>query len=314
MQSFPRIGIVIVHLNAYDDTSVCLRSLEAMTYPNASIIVVDNGSTDGSGERLRQEFPGLIHLHSGENLGCTGGNNIGIEYAITSGCDHVLMLNNDTVITPGFVEPLVERMLSDETIGAVSGKIYYYPPAVSGRDKIIWYAGSFQKWHTGFHHIGESEEDHGQFDLAMRTEYASGSLMLMRGEVIRMIGGLSNEYFIYWEESDWCLHARELGYSSWYEPRSAIYHNFKSAVAGKESPFYMYMQTRNSFIFARRRFHGLLFIRHFFLYPFYIGYRWLVVKRAGNTVAAKAVIRGIIDYFRGYRGKKGLREYGYIRS
>jgi GT2 family glycosyltransferase len=118
---------------------------------------------------------------------------------------------------------------------------------------------------------------------------------------------------VYWEEADWCWHSKEVGYSSWYEPRSIIYHNFRSALPGKESAFYMYMQTRNSFIFARHYYHGLLRARYFLFYPMYLAYRWLYVLRAGNRVGAKALVRGILDYFRGYRSKERLKEYGYIK-
>ena len=310
----PRIGIVLVHLNAYKHTALCLRSLETMTYPNTEIIVVDNGSVDGSGIRLKEEFPSATHIRSDENEGFTGGNNIGIDHAMSHGCDHVLLLNNDTIITSSFLEPLVERLVGDDMIAAVSGKIYYYPDALDGKKNIIWYAGVYQKWHTGYNHIGVLEEDHGQFDVAMPTEYASGCLMLMRGELIKKIGGFSKEYFIYWEESDWCLHAKALGYGSWYEPRSVIYHNFTNASLGNEKPFYMYMQMRNAFIFASRNFHGWMKLRHHLLYPIYIMYYFLWLMRSKNYPAAKAIFKGIIDYYKGYRGKEHLKERGFIKT
>jgi GT2 family glycosyltransferase len=313
MQPYPRIGIVLVHLNSYGHTSLCLKSLTTMTYPNAEVIVVDNGSIDSSGARLRSEFPTVTHIRSEENLGFTGGNNIGIEHSMSHGCDHVLLLNNDTIISPGFLQPLVDRLLSDATIAAVSGKIYYYPAALNGRENIIWYAGVFQKWHTGYHHVGTLEEDRGQFDVAMPTEYASGCLMLMRGEVIKKLGGLSKEYFIYWEESDWCMRAKAIGYSSWYEPKSIIWHNFTSAAFGQETPFYMYMQIRNSFIFASRHFHGMVKLRYLLFYPLYILNYYISLLRSNNARGAKAIFYGIVDYFKGYRGKEGLKLRGYIR-
>ena len=113
---YPRIGIVLVHLNSYDDTSLCLRSLRGMTYPNAEIIVVDNGSKDKSGEVLRKEFPEVTHIRSEDNFGFSGGNNIGIDHALSHRCEHVLLLNNDTIVTPSFLEPLVERLLAEKNV------------------------------------------------------------------------------------------------------------------------------------------------------------------------------------------------------
>ncbi|MEP7235898.1 MAG: glycosyltransferase family 2 protein [Ignavibacteriota bacterium] len=312
--AYPRVGIILVHLNSYSDTSLCLTSLRSITYPNVEVIVVDNGSIDHTGERLRKEFPEITHIRSEDNFGFSGGNNIGIDHALSHGCEHVLLLNNDTIVTPSFLEPLVDRLLQEKNVAAVSGKIYYYPERVGGRKKIIWYAGVFQKWHTGYHHTGVQEVDEGQFDVAMKVIYASGCLMLMNGEVIRKIGGLDPEFFIYWEESDWCLRAKEIGYDCWYEPRSVIDHNFRSAPFGRgETPFYMYMQMRNSFIFAKRHFHGRIKLRHHLFYPLYIAYYFTTLVWFRNFRGARAIILGIIDYFKGYSGKKGLKERGYIK-
>lgn len=312
---YPRIGIVLVHLNSYGDTSLCLKSLRDRTYSNAEVIVVDNGSIDNTGERLKNEFPEVTHIRSEDNLGFSGGNNIGIEYGMHNGCEHILLLNNDTIVTPSFLEPLVERLFLEKNVAAVSGKIYYYPASIKGKQHIIWYAGVFQKWHTGYHHIGVIEEDKGQFEVPKKVIYASGCLMLMNGEVIKLIGGLAEEYFIYWEESDWCLRAKEKGYECWYEPNSVIDHNFRSAPFGRgETPFYMYMQMRNSFIFARRHFHGWLKVRHHLFYPLYIIYYFCTLLWFRNFRGAKAIFYGIIDYLKGYSGKRGLKERGYIKT
>jgi GT2 family glycosyltransferase len=284
-----------------------------MTYPNAEIIVVDNGSSDGSGERIREEFPFAAHLQNATNEGFTGGNNTGIAYALAHGCVHVLLLNNDTIVTPGFIEPLVERLEKQSDIGAVGGKIYYYPPVVGGKDKIIWYAGARQKWHLGFIHEFESEADVGQCDEARTVAYACGCLMLMRGDLVRSMGALADEFFIYWEESDWCFRAQELGYSSWYEPRSVIYHNFHSAERGKETAFYMYLVYRNFPIFAKRHFHGFKRLQFWLVYPLHIINKYRICLQANNPRTAKAILQGVVDYFKGYTGKMGLKERGLLR-
>src|ERR1043165_9501914 len=200
----PVIGIIIVHpTGGYAHSALCLKTLREITYKSAKIVVVDNGSMDGSGELLHNEFPEIIYIRNETNEGFAKGNNIGTSEALSQGCDHILLLNNDTIVTSSFLEPLVERLLSDAKIGSVSGKIYYYPPTVGGREKIIWYAGATQKWHMAYSHNGEFQVDIGQFDVASETIYSSGCLMLLHGNVVKQIGGLSEEYFMYWEESDW---------------------------------------------------------------------------------------------------------------
>src|SRR5438552_7485199 len=127
LDRYPRIGIVLVNYNSYDDTVLCLRSLASITYPNAEIIVVDNASRDESGPRLAKDFPGVTHILSAKNTGFTGGNNLGIDHALANDCEHVLLLNNDTIVTPNFLEPLVAQLESNARVAAVSGKIYYAP-------------------------------------------------------------------------------------------------------------------------------------------------------------------------------------------
>ncbi|HET6402043.1 MAG TPA: glycosyltransferase family 2 protein [Candidatus Kapabacteria bacterium] len=312
--SAPRVGIVLVNWNSYEDTAACLHSLAAITYPNVEIIVVDNASRDESATKLQAEFPGITFLRSKENAGFTGGNNLGIKYALDADCDHVLLLNNDTFVLPNFLEPLVARMASDSKIAAVSGKIYYAPETRGGEDRIIWYAGCYRKWHMGYHHYGVEEKDTGQFDVPREIPYASGCLMLLRGSALRKIGVLSPEYFIYWEEADWCHRALDAGYICMYEPKSVIYHNFRSAALGYETPFHMYMQYRNALIYAKEHYRGLDSLRFWMFYPIYMFYRFLLDIRAKNSRAAKAIVWGVFDYFRGFRGKQGLKERGFLKS
>ncbi|HEX9974417.1 MAG TPA: glycosyltransferase family 2 protein, partial [bacterium] len=129
----PSVAIIILNWNNWQDTVECLESLSQIDYPNYQIIVVDNGSTDDSVPQIRQRF-GTIHLlATRENLGFSGGVNFGIEQAKTS--DLILLLNNDTLVAKNFLTELVRKIISDDTIGLVGGKIYYYERAE--RDSFI---------------------------------------------------------------------------------------------------------------------------------------------------------------------------------
>jgi GT2 family glycosyltransferase len=306
----PHVTIVIINWNDYEESAQCLKSLAEITYPSYDIILVDNGSADGSREKLQGEFPTITHLALPENRGFTGGNNAGIERALASSAEFVLLLNNDTMVTPDFLEPLVVRMQEDAKIAAVTGKIFYAASAKQGRSDILWYAGSFRKWWMGFSHFGIDEIDNGGFDSAMTVEYASGCEMLLRADLIREIGPLSNDYFAYWEESDWCYRAKKAGYKAYYEPKSVIFHACTSAQLGTESPVHNYLYARNGFIFAAEHEKGLRRAKFWLLFPLQLVYLALWDIRRRNLPAGRAVAWGVIDFLRGYRGAKGLRERG----
>ncbi|HEY6172177.1 MAG TPA: hypothetical protein VIX80_07965, partial [Candidatus Kapabacteria bacterium] len=170
----------------------------------------------------------------------------------------------------------------------------------------------YQKWHMAYNHYGDSEVDMGKYDTPCETAFAVGCVMLLRGEVLRKIGGFINDYFIYWEEPDWCLRAKYLGYSTWYEPASIVYHNTRAEVRGKESPLFIYMHFRNFLIFAKYHYKGAQRIQFWFVLPFHILKRWKIMSSSGNKVAVKAMFNGLVDYFKGYRGKELLKERGLI--
>src|SRR5205823_1889527 len=116
-ERWPRVGIIILNWNSYQVTSECLLSLRKLNYPNTEIVLVDNGSSDDSADRLQNEFPEIRVLRNPENLGFPGGNNVGIRYVLDRGADYLLLLNNDTVVQPDFLRELVQVAESDATIG-----------------------------------------------------------------------------------------------------------------------------------------------------------------------------------------------------
>ena len=132
-----KLAIIIVNWNSYDLTHDTLVSLSNTTYTNYNIIVVDNCSEDGSGEKLKENFSNIILLQSTKNNGFTGGNNIGMQYAIEHGYENVLLLNNDVAVAPNFIEPLLQKLASHENIAAVQPLIYFHH-----NHELIWNAGS----------------------------------------------------------------------------------------------------------------------------------------------------------------------------
>jgi GT2 family glycosyltransferase len=257
--SHPAVAAVLVNWNGRDLTLECLRSLGKVGYRPLHLVVVDNGSTDGSVEAIRAEFPGVEVLPQSENLRFAGGNNVGIDRALALGSEHVLLLNNDTVVDPGFVEALVRRMEVEKGCGMVAPKIYYYDVP-----DMVWFAGGAISFWTGtMKHRGIREHDHGQYDVATRIDYATGCCILVRAAAIRSVGVLDESYFMYGEDADWSMRIRSAGYGVWYEPAAKVWHKLSVSAGGHLSSF----KLRNKYLSSIRFFGRYARWYHWFTWP-----------------------------------------------
>jgi hypothetical protein len=254
----PLVWIIIVNWNGRDMTLDCLDSLRAVTYGKRQILVVDNGSTDGSVSALRERYPGVAVLPMTENHRFAGGTNAGIRHALAHGADLLLLLNNDTTVDPGFLALMVECLSSDPSTGIVAPKILY-----SAEPDRLWYAGGAISFWTGtMKHLGIRERDRGQHDIPGQTDYATGCCLLARRELVETIGMLDESYYMYTEDADWCMRARRAGYHIMYEPRAKIWHRLSVSAGGHLSWYKLKNKARgNLAFFARyaRWYHWLTF-------------------------------------------------------
>ncbi len=122
----PMVYIILLNWNGWKDTVECVESCRKLSYPDVRIVIVDNGSTDGSETRLRERFPDLELIQTGANLGFAGGNNVGIRYALEKGAEYVWLLNNDTIADAEALSALVQAAEDDQTVGMVGSKIVYH--------------------------------------------------------------------------------------------------------------------------------------------------------------------------------------------
>lgn len=217
----PRVYVVVLNWNKYDDTKRCLESLRKVSYPNLKTIVVDNGSADGSGRRLQSEFPGLQFVFNDKNLGFSRGCNVGIRIALEDGeCAYVLLLNNDAVISPDALERPIELAESDSRVGMVGGKIFHSPDS-----KVLAYAGGqVSRWRGQIIPRGMSEIDQGKYDEPCEVGFIIGALMLIKRNVLEKIGLLPEEYFFGIEDLDYSLTVQRRGYKLYYVPEFVAYH------------------------------------------------------------------------------------------
>ena len=240
--SEPHIVTIILNTNRRDDTLACLASLQQATYQNHSIIVLDNGSTDGSVQVIRSSFPAVQIIELANNRGYAGNNNVGIRAALTQQADWVFVLNEDTILAPDCLAHLVKVGQSDPHIGIVGPMVYHHD-----EPDVIQSAGGRLGRYWQSRHIAQNEPDRGQFTTPHRVEWISGCAILVRRAVIEQVGMLDERFFYYWEETEWCLRASKQGWCIMHVPQAKLWHKGVQRDY-RPSPSVTYYNTRNRFL------------------------------------------------------------------
>jgi len=237
--SQPLVYIVILNTNRRDDTLACLKTLSKSTYSNLKIIVLDNKSSDDSVDAIHSAFPEIQIVDLTENLGYAGNNNVGIEEAIKRGADWVLVLNEDTILDPDCLTELVKVGENDPKIGIVGPMVYHYD-----EPNIIQSAGGILGKYWQSRHLGQNELDQGQFQVPHRVEWISGCAIMVRKTAIEQAGMLDANFFIYWEETEWCIRIVRSGWQIIHVPQAKIWHKGVQRDY-QPKPSFTYYGTRN---------------------------------------------------------------------
>jgi GT2 family glycosyltransferase len=252
---------VLVNYKGWQDTIVCINSIKK-SKDAPHIIVVDNGSPNESVRELRVAFPDLDLIEAGDNVGFSVGNNIGIKKALKMGAEVVYILNNDTEVDPNLFFRSYRYVAGKNRIAGA--KIYYakgyeFHDAQKGLGTVIWYGGGYFDWGSVIaQHVGVDEIDHGQHDKIKPVDFITGCFIAVPRQVFKKIGLLDEPFFLYLEDSDFCLHAAKEGIEVMYNPNLVVYHrNSSSTVAG--SALVDYYITRNRFFIGKR--YGTLRLR-----------------------------------------------------
>ena len=212
------VAIIIVNWNGKTDTLECLASLGADTYRCKQIIVVDNGSADDSVSAIRSAFPEVTVLETGTNLGFTGGNNVGINYALELGVDYIYLLNNDTTVEPNALAALVATAEMNPSYGLVTPVIHYFD-----RPEEVWFGGSLMDLSRGMA-VHDNSHIPARTEAPREIPWASGCAMLVCADVVRLLGGFDDRYFLNWEDVDLSLRLRAAGRRIALVPSARIYH------------------------------------------------------------------------------------------
>ncbi len=272
----PRVAIILLNWNSSDDSRECLESLTGLEYGNFDVVMLDNGSKKENVNKMVKYWSEIEPLEArahnfvkmeprtttdeglpmavkenpnsnfwnllliDKNHGFAEGNNIGIRYAIRYlSPDYVLLLNNDTVVDPAFLDNLIEYSESRPEIGILGPMIYYYD--YEGRKDVINMVGGRINLARGSPiHIGANSLDKGQYTEPGLVDYVEGSCMLIKRKVIESIGMFKASYFAYWEETDYCVRAERGGFSVAAVPKAKIWHKVSASVDISTKSYYFY--------------------------------------------------------------------------
>ena len=256
---YSKVSIIILNWDNYKDTKECLESLKKITYPNYEIIIVDNGSKDGSTQKIQKEFPNHIYIYNKDNLGFSGGNNEGIKYALERNSDYILLLNNDVTVESDFLNFLVEKGENDLKVGILVPKINYY-----SKPDIIWLAGGYiSKIRGSGFPIGKGKNENQYVEDRFIT-FSSGCCILIKKEIFKKIGLWDVNYFLYGEDTDFCKRTIDTGFKLLYVANSKIYHKIGITTKKTNSPLPIYYATRNRLYFSKKLCGNWFYI--FFIY------------------------------------------------
>jgi len=218
MKNYPKVFVVVLNYNGGNFIKKCLASVFKNDYPNFEVVVVDNNSSDGSLEMAKSNFSKANFIKNEENLGFAVGNNVGIRFSLERMADYICLLNNDAEVEKDFIEKLVEALEKEQGAG-IAGPVVF-----NGENKQVWFSKGKIKWLTmKAVHSAKFETKN-----IYQSDFISGCAIMIKAEVFNEIGLLDEDFFLYWEDVDFCYRAKKAGFNSMVVTSAWAYHFEKS--------------------------------------------------------------------------------------
>jgi hypothetical protein len=291
----PKVSIIILNWNGLQDTLECLESLEKITYNNFEIIVVDNGSTQGEVGEIQRKFPQVRIIRNTKNEGFCRGNNIGAKLALENNPDYLLFLNNDTIVKENFLEELIHFMEVNPEVGIAGPLILYYQEP----EYVYSCGGKFNSWFClskDYHFVNKKPQKN--------LNFISGCAFLIKSSLIKQIGLWDEDFFTYWDETDYCLRAKRAGFDVACVPSSVICHKVARTNIYL-SKKYIYFMVRNNLLLAKKhaKWYQWPLILTNFLVRRWLGYFFKLLFTR-NFSAIPAIFLGTVDFIIGKYGRR----------
>jgi hypothetical protein len=295
----PHVAIIIVNYKGREDTLECLASLAGLTYPNYSVVLVDQASGDGTADAVRASFPSVAVIENPVNDGFAGGNNLGIRRALDAGADYVFLLNNDTTVAPDLLDRLVKAAEANPEIGIAGALMLYH-----SEPGIVWSSGG----RMGAR--GESlmlDQGRPAAEVAtsgggqlIESDFVVGCGLMAKRTVLERVGLMDERYFLYYEESDLCARAWAAGWRVVTVPDAWLWHKV-SRSTGTDSELTLYYMRRNALLYLERNARRPMAARlASTVDSVYLAAVWAI---RGERRRARVLLRAVGDYWRGRLGK-----------
>ena len=288
-----KVAIIIVNWKQYELTKSCLSTLKSSKFNDFQIILIDNESNQKELNDLKNQFDQVKTFTSEKNLGFTGANNIGINYAIKNQFEYVMLLNNDTEIDKNFINPLLEAFQKYNKLGAVQPVIMNFY-----QNKKVWNAGGNLNKFFGYTSVIKKPKY-----INRKIDWITGCCILIKTVVIKKVGLLDENFFAYYEDVDWSIRIKKAGYDLAVVKSSLIYHHGSKASKnesseGTLSPFVHYLNIRNHIFLLRKNkdifnSFGILVFQFFKILSYSL---YFIIRLRINKL--KMVYNGLKDGFR----------------
>jgi GT2 family glycosyltransferase len=296
-----KTAVILVNWNSYALTRDCLLSLQQVPPDDWDVILVDNQSADGSGRQLEKEFPNLTYLQAPGNLGFAGGNNLALRYAIAKGYQYTLLLNNDTTVAPDFLTHLKYYLDVHPDVGAVQPLIHCAEPPEE-----IWNAGSYFIHFLGQPVIRKKISADRKNNQALEVEWITGCAFMVRTDILKKTGLLSEKMFMYFEDVDLSFRIRQQGYSLAMLPTSKIWHvggmsnrQKQKNAEGYVNPIVHYLNSRNRIWLMKKHiplyFFPTVLLYHLIYFSGLLVYFMFRLRREKIWAVLKGIREGITD-------------------
>ncbi|MCA9917147.1 MAG: glycosyltransferase family 2 protein [Anaerolineales bacterium] len=281
-QDIAPVWIVVLNWNAFEDTNECLLSLRNTAYPNYHVIVVDNGSSDDSPQKIAMNHPGVTLVKCEENKGIAAGYNRGIQFSLEAGAEYIVVMNNDLIFAPEFLTEMVNTVQAWPQCGVVMPKIYYYD-----EPDIIWSTGGRTRWMASNILLRDRQKKDGPtLQTEEAIDFAPSCCLLLTRELCQNVL-FDENYFFYYDDWDFCLASRKQGWQIVFSPASHIWHKVSRSTQNSPKSLRWWKVLGQSCVRYHRKHHSLG------LLAVYVAWVLLREMIKGNFKSLPTFLRGI---------------------